>query len=246
MRPARPTVVGLQLIDDRDDLLGEVVHGGVRQSRRVGYEHHHVAVTEEYVVADGHLVVGGEDLLDGVVAQTVDLRANGTRTVVAERGDLVVPVGLLARHPLDLDPVDGVLVGVVVAERRLCAGQGVVVVRRVHCRADGLLDGVLADGGAHRLARDSSGFRQGRDGRGRLRGRIRVARRGRVGLSGGPAVLVVPTSARGGEEEGQGDGDSGDSVLGAHGRPISRRYVINELWLVVYYILLYQNKQYPQ
>jgi len=124
---SRLAAVGLQLVDGRDGHLGRVANGGVRQSGGVVDEQDHVAVLQEDVVSEGLLAGDVGDLLDGDVTQAVGLRANGAGTVVAERGDLVVPVRLLACHPLNRDAVDGVRVRVVVAERRLFTGQDVDV-----------------------------------------------------------------------------------------------------------------------
>lgn len=208
-------MVGRQLADGLDGRLGHVAHGGVRQPRRVGDGQDDAAVLQEDGVAEGLRVGDRADLLVGAVAQARDTRANGVATRAdAEVVVVVTPEGVLGGGPLDLDAAHRVRVDVVVTDGRLLAGQDVDVARRVHLLADGLLDGVLADDLTHRLVRNPSGLRKGRNGRSRLLGSGAAARRGRPTLP-----LAVAPTARGEEKEGHGcAGEFGsDSYAGTHG-----------------------------
>ena len=215
----RPTTVGLQLVvDGPDGRLGHVANGGVRQSRRVVDGQDDAAVLQQYVVAERLRAVDLAGLLVGAITQAGDLSANG---VAAHGGTWVVvvvtPQGVLGGCPLDLDACDLVLVGVVVAERRLFTSEDVDVAHRVHCLvlADGLLDDVLADDVAHRLVRNPSGLREGCNGRSRLLGSGVAARYGRSAL-----FLAAAAPAARGEEEGQGstsETGGNSSCAGTHG-----------------------------
>lgn len=204
----------LQRADGLDDLLGRVEHDGVRQSRRVVDGHDDAAVLQEDGVAEGAHVGDRADLLVGAVTQAGDAGANGVAARAGARVVVVVaPEGVVRRHPLDLDALDLAGVRVVVAESRLFAGQDVDITRRVHLLAGGSFDDALVDELAHRLVRNPTGLREGRNGRSRLLCSGAAARRGRSALS-----LVAAPAARS-EEEGQGyTGETGDnsSCAGTH------------------------------